>query len=152
MLAAEILERLDRGDLERLVVDLRHNGGGDSEVLRPLLAGLGRRPEWRGPRVVALIGNATYSSAMMNALVLRRDLGAVLVGEPTGQRPNSFGEVRSFRLPFSGLRVGCSTRRFRLVEGDPPSLEPDVEVPTTFDDLYHGRDPVLERVLAGPLP
>ncbi|HVS18877.1 MAG TPA: hypothetical protein VMT18_09785 [Planctomycetota bacterium] len=150
VLAAEILERLDRGDLERLVVDLRHNGGGDSEVLRPLLAGLGQRPEWRGERVAVLIGNATYSSAMMNALALRRDLGAVLLGEPTGQKPNSFGEVRGFRLPFSGLRVGCSTKRFRLVEGDPPSLAPDVPVPTTFDDLHHGRDPVLERALGAP--
>ena len=150
VLAAEVLERLDRGDLQRLVIDLRLNGGGDSEVLRPLLTGLARRPAWRGERVAVLIGNATFSSAMMNALMLRRDLGAVLVGEPTGQKPNSFGEVRGFRLPFSGLAVSCSTRRFRLVEGDPPSLEPDVLAPTTFDDLYHGRDPVLERALAGP--
>lgn len=149
VLAAEILERLDRGDLERLVIDLRHNGGGDSRVLQPLLSGLSGRSRWRGPeRVVCLIGNGTYSSAQMNALELRRELGALLVGEPTAQKPNSFGEVRAFRLPFSGLEVSCSTRRFRQLEDDPPSLEPDVLVPTTFDDLYRGRDPVLDRVLA----
>jgi hypothetical protein len=151
VVAAEILERLDRGDVERLVIDLRHNGGGDSRVLQPLLSGLSKRPQWRGgERLVVLMGNATYSSAMMNALVLRRDLGARLMGEPSAQKPNSFGEVRAFRLPFSGLEVGCSTRRYRLVDGDPPTFEPDELVPTSFDDLYRGRDPVLERVLAGP--
>jgi hypothetical protein len=148
VVAAEILERLDHGDFERLVIDLRHNGGGDSRVLRPLLAGLAKRPKWRGERLVCLIGNNTYSSAEINALQLRRDLGALLVGEPTGQKPNSFGEVRAFRLPFSGLQVGCSTRWFHQLEDDPPSLEPDVLVPSRFDDLYRGRDPVLDRVLA----
>jgi hypothetical protein len=97
---------------------------------------------------VCLIGNGTYSSAEINALQLRRDLGALLVGEPTGQKPNSFGEVRAFRLPFSGLEVGCSTRWFHQLDDDPPSLEPDVLVPSTFDDLYRGRDPVLDWVLA----
>lgn len=150
VLAAEILERLDRGDLERLVIDLRHNGGGDSRVLRPLLDGLRRRPAWRGERIAVLMGNSTYSSAMMNALDLREDLGALLVGEPSAQKPNSFGEVRAFRLPFSGLEVGCSTRRYRLVEGDPPTFDPDVLVPTRFEDVHHGRDPVLEWVLARP--
>ncbi|MBM3976094.1 MAG: hypothetical protein FJ299_03785 [Planctomycetes bacterium] len=149
--ATEILERLDRGDLKRLVIDLRHNGGGDSRVLQPLLDGLSKRAPWRGgERLVVLIGNSTYSSAQLNAQMLRRELGARLVGEPSAQKPNSFGEVRSFRLPFSGLEVGCSTRRFRLVDGDPPTFDPDVHVPTTFDDVHCGRDPVLEWVLARP--
>jgi len=90
------------------------------------------------------------SAAMMNALELRRDLGALPVGEPSAQKPNSFGEVRAFRLPFSGLEVGCSTRRYRLVDGDPPTFDPDVLVPTTFDDVHRGRDPVLEWALAHP--
>lgn len=149
VLAAEMLERLDRGDLRLLVVDLRHNGGGDSRVLEPLLRGLARRPQWRGPeRIAVLMGNGTYSSAMLNAQDLSEELGARLVGEPSAQKPNSFGEMRSFRLPFSGLAVGCSTRRYRLVDGDPPTFDPDVLVPTTFDDAYHGRDPVLDYVLA----
>jgi hypothetical protein len=151
VMAAEILERLDRGDLQRLVIDLRHNGGGDSGVLEPLIAGLSKRRQWRGAqRIVVLMGNSTYSSAQMNALVLRRDLGARLVGEPSAQKPNSFGEVRAFRLPFSGLEVGCSTRTYRLVDGDPPTFDPDVLVPTAFEDVYRGRDPVLDWVLAHP--
>ena len=142
--ANAILERLDRGDLDRLVVDLRHNGGGDSGVLAPLLEGLARRSDWRDRgRIDVLIGSATYSSAMLNAWSLAEKLGARLVGEPTLQKPNSFGELRSFHLPFSGIRVDCATRRFRLLPNDPPALEPHLLIPTTFADLYHGRDPVL---------
>lgn len=144
-LAAELDARLDRGQTPRLVIDLRLNGGGDSRVLRPVLDALGARRE---VDVVALIGPDTFSSGMLNAWQLRRRLGVELVGEPTAQRPNCFGEIRGFELPNSGLALDCSTKRFHLDPADPPSLVPDRVVLTTFEDVYHGRDPVLAAVLA----
>lgn len=141
--ARELLARLDGDTNVHLVVDLRANGGGDSRVLRPLLRGLARL---RHVRVTGLIGPGTYSSAMLNAWQLRQDLGAELVGEPTGQRPNSFGELSRLTLPNSGLELDVSTKRFRIVDGDPPGIEPDRTVLTTFEDHFRGRDPVLDAV------
>jgi hypothetical protein len=84
---------------------------------------------------------------VLNAWQLATEAGASLVGEPTGGKPNHVGEIRRMQLPFSGLSLYCSTKTFRLVPGDPPSLEPDLLVPTTFEDVLAGRDPVMAAVL-----
>ena len=49
---------------------------------------------FRTPRL--LIGRATFSSAQMNAQQFRDRTKAILVGEPTGQKPNHFGEIKNF--------------------------------------------------------
>jgi C-terminal processing protease CtpA/Prc len=147
--AREALAALDRGPAERVVVDLRRNTGGDSRVLRPFIDGLAARPTLlqRG-RVFVVVGRHTYSSAVINALELRDETHALLVGEQTGGAPNGAGEVRSFRLPNSGLRVTYSTKYFTLVSGPGDALRPDLEVQESAADHFAGVDPALTAILA----
>ena len=141
----DVLDAFGDGGAERLVIDLRNNSGGNSTVLGNHMDRF-RRPELDG-RVFALIGPRTYSSGMLNAMQLR-NRGATLVGEPTGGKPNSYGEVRSFRLPHSGLKVFYSTKYFRMLEPeDPSAVEPDVVVGSTAEEYFSGEDPVLRRAL-----
>jgi hypothetical protein len=144
-MARRLLQQLDQGQADRLVVDLRLNAGGDSRVDDALISGLTDRPHWRTRgRLFALIGGATFSSALWTAIDLWK-AGAILVGTPTGGTPNHYGQVSTFSLPNSRLRVGYSTRHFRLLsDSDPPSLMPEALVEPTIDDLRRGRDPVLE--------
>lgn len=145
----ELFAKFEALDAGRLIVDLRHNSGGNSVILGPFLDRLAALPELREPgRLVALIGPVTYSSGMLNAFQLRQ-AGALLVGEPTGGKPNSYGELVSFDLPRSGLTVFHSTKYFRMLETDPPAVEPDVLVELGSQDHFFGRDPVLEHVLSG---
>ena len=73
---------------------------------------------------------------------------AQFVGEPSGGKPNHFGEIRSFTLPNSKLKAQYSTKYFvRIPDGDPPAVMPDIVIEPTFDDWYSGRDPVLEKIL-----
>jgi len=137
-----------------VVLDLRYNGGGSSSVLNPFFDAIRARPALnaRG-HLYTLIGRGTFSSAMMNAIHMKTDTNSILLGEPTGGRPNGYGEVRSFTLPNSGLTIQYSTRFFRnWNEGDPESFPPDVEVIITMDDLLAGRDTVLEAAIAGVEP
>jgi hypothetical protein len=139
---------VDQRPVERLVIDLRANGGGNSALLAPLIAGLDARPALRRPGALyALVGRATYSSALLNALELRAH-GALIAGEPTGGKPNHFGEVAKLELPRSRLAVQYSTKFFRRVADDPPSLVPDLPVEVTAADYFGRRDPVLEAVIA----
>jgi hypothetical protein len=152
-LCAELFAAADAHEVERFVVDLRRNGGGDSLVIVPLFGGLGARKRLRTKgRLFVAIGPSTFSSAMMNAIQMRAGYGALLVGEPTGGKPNAYGEVKSFELPHSKLLVQYSTEYFEQVPGDPPSVDPDVAAPLSWADWSAGRDPVLAAVLARELP
>jgi len=148
--ARRLFEELDRVGWERVVIDLRGNGGGNSlQFDWFFLPRLRARPELDRPdRLFVLIDDGTFSSAGDNAVRLERDTRATIVGRPTGGKPNSWGEVRWFELPNSGLRVNYSTRFERtLDDADPPTLDPHVEVRRSIDDFVHGRDPDLERAL-----
>jgi C-terminal processing protease CtpA/Prc len=144
-MSRRLFQQLDQGQADRLVVDIRLNEGGDSSVDDALISGLRDRPNWRSSgRLFALIGGGTFSSGLWTADDLRKS-GAILVGEPTGGKPNHYGQVSTFSLPNSRLRVGYSTRLFRLLtDSDPPSFMPEVLVEPTIDDLRRGRDPLLD--------
>lgn len=140
---------IDSHPVDRLVLDLRFNGGGNSAILDPFFEALLARPELntRG-RLVTLIGRATFSSAVLNAIRMKTQTNSLLVGEPTGGRPNHYGEIQTFVLPNSGLQVQYSTKYFRdWADSDAPSLPPDIPVEMTLNDLLAGRDPVLEAAL-----
>ncbi len=147
--AAALWAAADSAGVERVVVDLRANGGGNSTVWDPFVRGLMARPALaRRDRLAVLIGPRTYSSAVLDAWELRDH--ATYYGLPTGGRPNGWGEIKSFRLPASRLPIQYSTRYFRLVrDADPPSWMPDVMVPLEWPDVRIGRDAALEAALGG---
>jgi hypothetical protein len=98
-----------------------------------------------------LIGPGTFSSAMMLANTARRSGVATLIGEPTGEPPNSHGEVMLFHLRRSGLSGQVSSARFVLDEdpvGDRRGVLPHIAVAPTQEDIAAWRDPVMERAAA----
>jgi hypothetical protein len=136
----------DSHPVERVVVDLRNNPGGDSRVIGPLMGGLKSRPALRS-HLYVLVGPATASSAQDAALDFRRHLQTTLVGQPTAERINSYGEVRRFSLPHSQLVIQYSTHYFHPAKVDGPALDPDILVRPALADALAGRDPALEAAL-----
>jgi hypothetical protein len=148
----EVFGLVDRNPGTRLVLDVRFNGGGNEAILAPFIDAIKARPSLNTTgNLFVIIGRGTYSSALQNAISLSLETNAILVGEPTGGKPNHYGEVRNFRLPNVGLRVQYSTRYWlNYPEGDPLTLEPDITAVVTSDDLLAGRDPALETALSQP--
>jgi len=151
--AREVLSFADSHSVERVIVDLRFNAGGDSRVVKPLIEGLkSRRPLCAQGHLYALIGPVTYSSGMMAAMDFKDELHAILVGEPTGGKPNGFGEVKRATLPNSNLAVYYPTKYFRPIsDADPDSIVPDVPVSLTLEDFIAGRDPIMEKAITHSL-
>lgn len=145
----DLMAEIDRKEIQTVVLDLRRNSGGSSVLARPLIQALSSHPRLgRDGSVRVLVGPMTVSSAFINAMELKSEAGALLVGETMGQRPNHYGEVRTFELPGSGLRIQHSTKFHRMIqEADPDAVAPDIEVKLSPADLLEERDPVLEAAL-----
>ena len=133
-----------------LIIDLRHNGGGNNFTYGALLAAVIAHERMApGNRVWVLIGRSTFSAAQNFTNDLDRLTGAVFVGEPTGSRPNFVGENASVVLPVSGLQVSISSRyhqAFDWLDGR-IWIAPDVPAPLSAADYFAGRDPALDAVL-----
>jgi hypothetical protein len=134
--------------VDRFVIDMRDNGGGDSSILFRLLSGLqGRADLNQRGHLFVIIGRKTFSSAVINAVDLKKQTPAIFVGEPSGGKPNSYGEVGTLFLPKSGLGLKYSTKFFKLLEDDPPSFTPDITAQISSTDYSAGQDPILAAIL-----
>lgn len=140
--------------IERVIVDLRFNSGGDSGIVEPLLESLKSRPRLSAKgHLYVLIGRGTFSSGMMAAINFREDLHAILVGEASGSKPNEYGEVKTLILPNSKTEIRYTTKYFTLLEdSDPLTLEPDVQVQRSIADFLSGQDQVLDTAFKYHLP
>lgn len=145
---ATLASMIEQNPVDRIVVDLRNNGGGDSRVFAPFLALQRGHPELP---VFVLTGRQTFSSAVLNALALE-DAGAILVGEPPGGAPTHYGEVQTFALPNHPLQVVYSTKHHVHPRHPGAELTPAIRVPVTAADYFAGKDAALAAALAAPAP
>jgi hypothetical protein len=147
--ADEILARVAEGDVERVVVDLRNNGGGDNRRYVPLLEALQDPRIDRPQRLVALFGRYTFSAAGNFAAELERTTGAVFAGEAMGSSPNLYGDaVRSpLRTIGRDVYIASSYHLKSLAEDARITIEPDLAVPYSSDDYFGDRDPQLEAAI-----
>ena len=141
---------VDGNPTQKLVIDMRQNGGGDFTKVRDSLipeikkrAGINKRGH-----LFVIIGRRTFSAAMTNAIDFRKETNAILVGEPAGERPNSYQENDEMKLPNSRLTVSYSTRFYKFLDEDVPAVMPDKRIDPTWADYKAGRDPVMDWILS----
>ena len=147
--ARKMFELVDANPTQRLVIDLRQNDGGDflqgrKHVIEPIQK---RAAINQKGHLFVLIGRRTFSAAMVNATDFRKETQAILVGEPIGERPNSYSENDEMTLPNSRVVVSYSTRYYKFLDEDVPAVLPDQRIDTTWADFKDGHDAVLEWAL-----
>lgn len=143
-----------------LIIDLRYNGGGNSDFSEEITEYLirteqkacvsGRNLEpainhYEG-KLIVLIGVNTFSSAESFVLDLKESNNAILIGSETsgdtGNYPNSFTTTHgtSFRIPVRKPSQ-VSPKGFPM-EG--VGIMPNITVYQTVEDYLNGVDTVLE--------
>lgn len=143
----EVMAKASDGSAEKVIVDLRRNGGGNSRLLEPLITQLAKSPFNTKEKLQVLIGPSTFSSAMINAYTFRLRTKATLIGQPTGGSPNHFGEVRTFTLPSSKCIVQYSTKKFQLTKDGSKTIEPDILVHPTAKGFFADVDEILDKAI-----
>ena len=149
--AARAAETARRAKCEKLVLDLRLNGGGNNYLGRGLiLALLGLEGLNRYGHLFTIIGRSTFSAAINTVSALERWTDTIFVGEPTGNSPSQYGDARKYPLPHGGLVVRLSSVYWRDGSADErrPWIAPDIPAVPSWADYAAGRDPALEAALA----
>ena len=143
-----LFSALDQRQPARLIIDLRHNSGGN-HIEWPLVRGLIRRPFIDNPgRLFLVTGRTTYSAAQHLTTQIERYTEATLVGEPTSGKPNHDGSGDRFTLPNSGIGIRTSIQYYQ--DSDPydhrPMTKPHISIPLSSTDYAANRDPVLDFI------
>jgi hypothetical protein len=145
----EIESRLAAGDLERVIVDVRHNGGGNNSTYHGFLRAL-READAAGVPVYVIMSRITFSAAGNFVTELEQTTNAILVGEDLGGSPNQYGDAVTVRLEHSGLVFRVAPQW--IVKSDPAdgrtTIEPDIPVPLTATDYFADVDAAMEAILA----
>ena len=128
---------MEKNNISKVTIDLRNNLGGDSLLLGPLIEYLKNKKDISEKgNLNVIIGRETFSSGLLNAYELKNQCNAMIIGEPTGGKPNCYGEILRFNLPNSKFNVSYSTRYYKLIEDDSvDALYPDKIVEENIDDL-----------------
>jgi len=141
-------ERAAQPDVDRVVIDLRQNPGGDNHRYVPLLHALQDYAAEHPGRLFVLTDRVTFSAAANLATEIEQTTDAIFVGEPMGGGLNFWGDATFVNLPDLPIpmRVGISTRYWQKSAPDDPRLtiEPDLGVPVRAADYFADRDPALE--------
>ena len=145
-----VLALADTANVDRLVLDLRLNRGGDGTLNTPLLVSLIKARKLDGPgKLFTIIGRSTFSAAQFMVNDLERYTQAIFVGEPSGGKLNSYGDSRKITLPNSGITVRVSIYWWQEEPWDNRQwTAPDVAAELTSADYRANVDPALNAVMA----
>jgi hypothetical protein len=142
---------IDTNPVDRLVIDIRDNQGGNGYLNWPLIYAIIRSDKinQRG-KLFTIIGRRTFSAAGMCAIYLERHTNTLFVGEPTGASPNGYGDHIPLTLPNSRIKVFVSTLYWQ--EADPrdrrPWIAPQIAAPLTSEEYRNNVDPAMQAILS----
>lgn len=152
----EMTTVIEENDVDKIIVDLRNNSGGNSEILNPFTQYLRNNISGNSDvRVYILVGRYTFSSGMFAIYRIKEAVPeAISVGEPTGGALDCYGEVKTINLPNSQVPIGYSTKFFEFSKDfsykndGVGTFLPDRLLQPDMNDYKSGNDVVLNDVLA----
>jgi len=146
--ANKLFDLIEEKKASRLIVDLRFNGGGDFKKGRRLLIERIKENKQINQKghLFVITGRRTFSAAMVNSIDFKKETEAIIIGEPPGEKPNSYSENDEMKLPNSKLVVSYSTRYYKFLDQDVDAFEPEVRIDPKWEDYKQGRDAVMDWI------
>lgn len=142
---------IEKNEVERLVLDVRLNGGGNNYLLKPIITGLIETKKINRPgKFFVIIGRRTFSACQNLVNEFSNYTNAIFVGEPTAENINFYGDNNRITLPKTQTRVLLSFAWWQ----DKPQWEnaawlaPQVAADMSFADYQQNTDPSLNACLA----
>lgn len=145
--AAELRQHLTASRTRDLIIDLRHNYGGDTYTYTELLKTLIEYDMKEGTRLYVITGRTTYSAAVNFITDLDRLTDPIFAGE-LSSAPNQGGDAVDILLPHNRLRMSATPVNWSMQSPHDTRTSIPVTVPVTLTagDYFANRDPVMEAV------
>jgi tetratricopeptide (TPR) repeat protein len=145
-----LFDFVDSKPVDRLVLDLRLNRGGNGTLNRPLLLGIVKSAKINQKgKLFTIIGRSTFSAAQFLVNDLEEYTNTLFVGEPSGSKGNIYGDSRRIYLPNSGITVRVSVYYWQ--DWNPWDTRfwtaPDLTTELTFEDYRLNNDPAMKTIL-----
>ncbi len=133
---------------KNIILDLRHNNGGTTQLYPELLRTLVAFTRTPGNQLYVLIGRRSYSATGNFVTDLERLTAPIFVGEATSECCNLYGDPISVRLPYSKVMAELTAVKWQLSSpGDRRrEISPQVPLQLTAEAYFKGKDPALEAV------
>ena len=146
---ARISQSMPELPIKSIVLDVRFNGGGNNYLNAPVIEWVKSSMWVSKGNFYVIIGGGTFSAAQTLVTRLEATTDVILVGEPTGGRPNHYGDSIKLQLPHSDLTLAVSSLYHNDAPGDNrTTIEPQLLAPLSSKDYFSGRDPALEAILS----
>ena len=144
-----VLAFVEANPVEKFVLDLRFNGGGNNFLNRQVVIDLIRSKINQRGKFFVITGRQTFSAAQNLVNQIEKYTNAIFVGEPTAAHPNHYGDNRPFTLPNSKLTVLASTLWWQDLDprDDRFWTAPEIAADISSEDYRNGRDTALQAVL-----
>ena len=146
----EAVDAAKATEMEKFVLDLRLNGGGNNGLVPAVIRGIIQleKIDQRG-KLFVIIGRQTFSAAQNLVNALETYTKATFVGEPTANFVNMYGDARRFNLPNSKIGVSASTLWWQnMAELDRRQwTPPNVAAELTFADYTNNIDTAMQAIL-----
>lgn len=130
---------------KKLIIDIRDNVGG-SYFGNSRLVNIIRNSSYFNSKgkLFVIVGRKTFSSGIQYTYEFKNRTNAIFYGEPTGGKPNHYGELHYLKLPNSKISLSYSTKYFQCGSGD--TFFPDCSVEYSIKDFLAGIDPAVEKI------
>ena len=145
-----MLNFIKEKNVERLVIDIRLNSGGNNQLNTGVLDQVIKSNQInKEGNLFVIVGRRTFSAAMNLATNLEQKTNAIFVGEPTGSSPNFVGEDNPSPLPKSKLVVSVSNRYWQDSSPDDNRkwITQDIYNVLSSEDYKNNIDPNMDAIL-----
>ena len=146
---ARLFDFIDTQGVEKLIYDVRLNGGGNNYNNIHFIKGIMARPKInKKGNFFYIIGRNTFSACQNLTNEVETYTEAILVGEPTSENKNFYGDTKTVQLPNSGIKAYLSYAWWQ----DKPQWEnadattPNFYAEPTFEEYRRNEDPVLALI------
>ncbi|NER11324.1 Tetratricopeptide repeat-containing protein [Muriicola jejuensis] len=147
----EVFDFIDRNEVDKMILDVRLNGGGNNYKNKPVVTGVIANKKINQPgKFFVILGRRTFSACQNLVNELHNYTNAIFVGEPTAENINFYGDNQPVILPNTQLKAYLS---FAWWQDKPqwenkPALYPQIATGLTFEQYRTNQDPALEAVLS----